>query len=317
MRRRILITGATSGLGFEAARLFAAKGASHIVVSGRTSDRAVDSSSRLAAETGSTVFEPLALDLSQPDSVATASSVLAERGDPFDVVLLNAGMIPGNEQTITDHGVEIAFASSLVGHHQLAISLLENGLIAEEGRIIIAGSEAARGDVPMMSLTELDVLANRSYDGDLRSAAEAMIRGQAPQPYKPFNTYGNAKVFVAWWAAALARRTPSSVAVNAVSPGAAPHTDAGRNSGVVLRRVMLPVMRSMPDFFGMGAATSVAAQRYVEASEFDLRVTGRFFASPPKKMTGPLCEMDYGHLQNHAFQEAAWEATVNVSGVSF
>lgn len=313
MSQSILITGATSGLGFEAAKLFTRDGSRQVTVTGRTLDRSAEAAKTLSTLTGSSSFESVALDLSQPSSVSAAVETLAQRGDMFDVVLLNAGMMTGKEKEITPNGVEITFASSLVGHHQLTMDLLANDLVAEGGRIIIAGSEAARGDVPIMKLTGIDKVATDGFDGDLVAAAEAMIRGQVPTPYKSMNTYGNAKVFVALWAAALARRLPRSITVNAVSPGAAPHTEMGRHSGFMMKKVMVPMMRAMPAFMGMGGETATAARRYVDASKFSPDVTGSFFASAPRKMSGPLQEMDYEHINNEAFQEAAWEATVNVS----
>ena len=46
---------------------------------------------------------------------------------------------------LTEHdGVELTFASTLIGHHVLTMRLLENHLLYEHARIVIAGSEGAR-----------------------------------------------------------------------------------------------------------------------------------------------------------------------------
>jgi hypothetical protein len=44
-------------------------------------------------------------------------------------------------------------------------------------------------------------------------------------------------------------------------------------------------------------------------------VSGQFFASAPKKVTGPMEAMHHPHFLDRANQEAAWQAIVKVSGV--
>ena len=48
-----------------------------------------------------------------------------------------------------------------------------------------------------------------------------------------------------------------------------------------------------------------------------LDVSGQFFASAPKKLTGPIEAMRHPHFHDRANQEAAWQAVVKVSGVDF
>jgi NAD(P)-dependent dehydrogenase (short-subunit alcohol dehydrogenase family) len=179
---------------------------------------------------------------------------------------------------------------------------------ASEARIVIAGSEAARNDVPTFTAADLESVATKHFDGDRVAAAESLIRGTAPVKYKAANTYATAKLFVAWWAAELGRRLPEGMTVNAVSPGSAPDTGAARNATFFMRRVMMPMMKSMPKFMGLAATTEVAAHRYIEASTYGPDVTGQFFASAPKKLTGPLQRMDHPHVHDAINQAAAWKA---------
>ncbi len=311
--RTALVTGATSGLGFDAAAQLAEAG-DQVIVTGRNRQRAEQAARRLAEKTGRNVFTPLAVDLNDPADVTRAAAELVADGRTLDVLLLNAGMVPGDERTITPAGVEITFASSLIGHHQLTAELLAGDRLSKTARIVIAGSEAARGDVPTFGVTDLAELAAKSFDGDRVKAALALIGGTAPGKYRPGNTYADAKLFVAWWSAALARRLPDGMTVNAVSPGSAPDTDAGRNAPFYMRRIMMPVLKRAPARFGLAAPISVAASRYLEAADYPADVSGQFFASAPKKMTGPLHRVELSHFHDIENQEAAWEAVIGVAG---
>ncbi|MBV8750926.1 MAG: short-chain dehydrogenase, partial [Candidatus Eremiobacteraeota bacterium] len=130
--------------------------------------------------------------------------------------------------------------------------------------------------------------------------------------YTPNRAFADAKLIVAWWAAALARRLPSSMAVYAVSPGSAPATNAVRNAGALTKWLLIPLTKLIP---GMSQTPEKAALRYLQASAFGTDVSGQFFASPPKKLTGPIEAMRHPHFHDRASQEAAWKAVVNVSGV--
>lgn len=312
--KTVLVTGATSGLGFEAAAQFAEAGYGNVTITGRTDSKAEEARSQLVARTSKDVFSTLAVDLSQPASVQSAAAELASRGDRFDVALLNAGMVSGSELVRTSENVEITFASSLIGHHQLTMSMLADSLLSPTARIIIAGSEAARGDVPTFGVIDLAAFAEKSSNGDLEKAAESLIRGDSTVKYKPANAYANAKLFVAWWAAELGRRLPEGMTVNAVSPGSAPDTQAARNANFFMSHVMMPIMKRAPARLGLAATVPVAAKRFIEAAEFGTDVTGQFFASAPKKMTGRLHRVELAHVDDQTSQAAAWTATVRVAG---
>ena len=308
-----LVTGATSGLGFEAAAQLAESGWPTVVITGRTESRASEARGRLVARTGKDVFRSLVVDLDRSEDVARAVADLKETGEKLDVLILNAGVVSGSERVMTDEDIEVTFASSLIGHHQLTMQLLADDLLADDARIVIAGSEAARGDVPTFNPTDLHSLADTSYDGDLTAAAEGLIRADGTVRYKPATAYANAKLFVAWWAAQLAQRLPKGMTVNAVSPGSAPDTNADRNANFFMKKIMMPAFKHAPKRFGMSAPVSVAAARYIEVTTYG-GVTGEFFASAPKKMTGPIEAMHMPHLHDETSQRAGWEAIVKVAG---
>ena len=78
----------------------------------------------------------------------------------------------------------------------------------------------------MFKYTDVPAFAAKYHRGDRTAAVEALIRNGPNVKYVPNNAYADAKLIIAWWVAALARRLPSGMAVYAVSPGGATATDA-------------------------------------------------------------------------------------------
>ena len=305
-----LVTGATSGLGHAASCLLAIEGYTHVIVTGRSLARIQNTAAQLAAETETQVFTPLELDLDSPTSVQSALAELIRVGRPIDFLLLNAGWIGNKERVVTAAGIE-ATEAPLIGHHQLAVGLLRANLMSLNARIVIAGSESARGDVPLFPYTDVAALAAKHHHGDRSAAVEALLRSGPSVKYEPRRAHSDVKLIAAWWAAALSRRLPPGMAVYAVSPGSTPDTKGMRNAGPALKWLMVPLMKLIP---GMSHTPETAARRYLEASKFGTDVSGQFFASALKKFTGPIEAMRQTHFHDRANQEAAWQAIVRVSG---
>jgi NAD(P)-dependent dehydrogenase (short-subunit alcohol dehydrogenase family) len=306
-----LVTGTTSGLGYAAAGLLAGKGYKQVIVTGRKLPEVQQTAAKLASETKKKIFTPLELDLNSPSSVQSALDELVKRNQPIDFLLLNAGLVPYKKRMLTAEGIEISQAP-LIGHHQLTVGLLKANLLSPNARIVIAGAEPARGGVPMFKYTDLPAFTEKYFPRDRVAAAEALIHNGPNVKYVPNNAYADAKLMVAWWAAALARRLPSGMAVYAVSPGGATATNVVRSAGPALRYLMIPIVNLIP---GMNQTPETAARRYIQASEFGTDVSGQFFASAKGKFSGPMEVQRQPHLLDRANQEAAWQAIVNVSGV--
>jgi NAD(P)-dependent dehydrogenase (short-subunit alcohol dehydrogenase family) len=309
--RTALVTGATSGLGLETAAQLAGQGYDQVIMTGRTLEKAAAAVAEVSAATGKDVFEPLALDLDKGDSVEQAATELASRNAEIDLAVLNAGIAPTKELRRNGRGLELTVTSSLIGHHMLTVRMLEKGLFADDARIVIAGSEAARGDVPTFKPVDMYEMADKHFGGVLEAAIEAQMRMEPPAEYKPSDTYATAKAFVAWWVAELARLLPEGMAVNAVSPGSTPDTNAIDNAPFYMRRLMIPLFKLVP---GMSHSVADGARRYLEVAGYDASVTGKFFASKPGKMTGPLAEVELDHLNDRGVQSALWNVATRAAG---
>ncbi len=310
-KRTALVTGANSGLGLEAAAQVASQGYDRVIITARTEQKGAAARDELVERTGKDVFETLALDNAELDTVEAAARQLAERGGKIDVLILNAGISPTKEISRTAEGIELTVAATLTGHHVLTMRLLEHGLLSDSARIVIAGSEAARGDVPMFKPVDIEAFATENFTGDLEAAIESQIRMDPPATYHPGNQYATAKVFVAWWAAELANRLPAGMTVNAVSPGSTPDTNGARNAPFLMKYLLMPIFKLVP---GMSHTIDKGAGRYLEVAAEGDGVTGKFFASKAKKMTGPLHIMEMDHFNHTAGQQALWAVTAKVSG---
>lgn len=88
----ILITGANSGIGYEAARMLAASGA-HVALACRNPDKASEARDRLANAVAGASLEILPLDLSDLGSVKAAAEAFVDRHDRLDALINNAGIL--------------------------------------------------------------------------------------------------------------------------------------------------------------------------------------------------------------------------------
>ena len=142
------------------------------------------------------------------------------------------------------------------------------------------------------------------------------MRMETPARYKPGNVYATAKMFVAHWARELSRRLPETMAVMAVMavyPGSAPDTKAIRNANFFMRYLLVPMFKLLP---GMSHSVADGAKRYLNSAERGQEVNGEFFASAPKKFTGPLHVVDLPHIKDSLLSKATWETTTELTSVA-
>ena len=307
-----LVTGANAGLGFDASAQLAQRGYGHVILACRTVEKAESARQQLVERVGKDVFDVLAIDVADLDASKRAAQTLIEQGRTIDLLVLNAGLMRQNLER-TAQGFEITLAASLFGHHLLTMELLATDKLAPGAHIVIAGSEAARGEVPGFRLPDYEAV-KEAIGGSIDAAMDAVARGEQPDSYSGNGTYANAKVWVAWWAAALSRLLPDGMVVVAVSPGSAPGTTFARNMSAPMRIVMVPILKIIGPLFGMAGSIEQGAQRYVDAGDFAADASGKFWASPPGKAVGPLEVQTQTHFADETLQEAAWRSVVRLTG---
>ncbi len=140
--KRILVTGTSAGIGVETARALAAHGA-NVVGAVRNLNKAKGATEQVrkdaAANGGS--FELIELDLSDLKNVRASADALVAKGQPFDVVIANAGIM-ATPFGKTKDGFETQFGTNHLGHFVFVnriIKLFKNG-----GRLINLSSSGHR-----------------------------------------------------------------------------------------------------------------------------------------------------------------------------
>ena len=156
--RRCLVTGANSGIGYEVALGLSRRGA-EVWMLCRDADRGRSARERIQKQTGNIKIRLETVDLSNPSSLRSFCDRL--RDVPVDVLVHNAGLLPDRRMTSGD-GLEITFATHVLGPYQLSKWLESNLRRADGARVIFVSS----GGMYTQSLSLEDWnWERRPYDG--------------------------------------------------------------------------------------------------------------------------------------------------------
>ena len=137
--KTIVITGANTGLGYEAAKVLSAKGA-RVLIACRSQQKAEDAIARMEEENGEVDVSHVALDLSDLASISDCAERLRSE-EKIDVLINNAGiMVPPYE--LTKDGFESQFGVNHLGPFALTGLLLEKLAEAPAPRVVNTSSIA-------------------------------------------------------------------------------------------------------------------------------------------------------------------------------
>jgi len=140
--RTAVITGANTGIGFEAARVLAARGA-HVVLACRDTGRAGAAADRITAAAPGADIGIARLDLASLASVRDAAGELRSRLGRIDLLINNAGvMMP--PYTLTADGFELQFGVNHLGHFALTGLLLDRLARVPGARVVTVSSNNHR-----------------------------------------------------------------------------------------------------------------------------------------------------------------------------
>jgi NAD(P)-dependent dehydrogenase (short-subunit alcohol dehydrogenase family) len=178
--RTAVITGANSGLGFDAAGALAAKGAT-VVLACRDTGKAQDAAGRISTSAPGATTEIVRLDVASLASVREAAGEVRSRHSSLDLLINNAGvMFP--PRSATEDDFELQIGTNHLGHFAFTGLLLDRLLAAAGSRVVTVSSLAHR--------------AGRVNLGDL----------QSKRRYNRYTAYGQSKLANLLFAFELQRR---------------------------------------------------------------------------------------------------------------
>ncbi|PZE84257.1 SDR family NAD(P)-dependent oxidoreductase [Curtobacterium sp. MCBD17_032] len=157
-QRTVVVTGASAGLGYQAAEQLAASG-HRVVLATRSPEKAAAAERSIRTRVPDATLEHVHLDLADLDSVRSAADSLAALG-PVHAVLNNAGVVGSRERRSTAQGHELQVGTNHLGHFAWT-GLVLPLLTATGGRVVHLGSISHR----WVTLDRRDPLGAGHYNG--------------------------------------------------------------------------------------------------------------------------------------------------------
>jgi NAD(P)-dependent dehydrogenase (short-subunit alcohol dehydrogenase family) len=230
--KRVLITGATRGIGLAAAVELARRGA-HLTLVARSQARAADAVRQIEAVAAAATVDVLTADLASQAGIRQLAADALGRYPRIQVLINNAGAIYRRRQLSPD-GIELTWAVNHLAPFLLTTLLLPRLKDSAPARIVTTSSDAHQGaQIPFDDLN-----AERSWRG------------------LGFARYGETKLANILFTVELARRVAGTgVTANCFHPGFVA-TGFNRNNGVLMR-VGMAISRPFARSASKGAQTLV------------------------------------------------------------
>lgn len=262
--RRVLITGANSGIGFEAALTLAQRGA-EIILPARTLEKAQHAIARITSEVPSARLVPASLDLASQASVREFAEWYGQQypGESLDLLINNAGVMAVPTRETTVDGFERQFATNFLGPFALTARLYPHLKQQPGTRIVVVSSSITK-----WAKLEFDNL-------------------QSERRYSPMNqAYGQSKLADSLFALELQRRLSdagSAVIVTAAHPGYAITNlqTSGPGSGRSVFRIIASLLKpiasqnahqgALPTLFAATAEQAQGGAYYGPDGLFELK----------------------------------------------
>jgi NAD(P)-dependent dehydrogenase (short-subunit alcohol dehydrogenase family) len=296
--KRVVVTGASDGIGLELAARLAGAGA-EVVMPVRNTGKGEAAIAEIRRRTPDARLSLRELDLSSLKSVAALGQSLRQDDQPIHFLINNAGvMTPPDRQTTTD-GFELQFGTNHLGHFALVAHLMPL-LRAGRARVTTQISVAANSN----AINWDDLNWERSYDG--------------------MRAYSQSKIAFGLFGLELSRRSRLNgwgITSNLSHPGVAPTSllaarpEVGRARDTAGRRI-IGAMAARGLLVGTPESAALPAVYAATASE--ARDAGFYGPSGPGRLGGPPAEQKlYSRLRSEQDAEHVWRVSEELTKVSF
>ncbi|MFN8433170.1 MAG: SDR family oxidoreductase [Anaerolineales bacterium] len=279
----ILITGATSGIGFQTALALAKMGA-QVIVTGRSKTSAEEAVTKLKDASGNLRVDFLLADLSAQKNVRALAEQFKARHERLDVLINNAGLAASKKE-LTEDGLESDFAMNVVAPFLLTHLLMGSLKKSSSPRVVTLMG----GDVP--ATLDMDNLqSEKSFDG--------------------LNTYSQTKLAMMALMYEFAQRE-KGVTINVCYPGQASTNMTRSVTPEMLPRAMrwmFPIFKLAVREDGGKSATKASRSSVYLASSSEVEgVTGKYFDTNCKEAAWSPAVMDV------STREKLWNMVENIS----
>jgi NAD(P)-dependent dehydrogenase (short-subunit alcohol dehydrogenase family) len=289
------VTGANSGIGFQAAVELARHGAV-VLMACRDPGRGAGARDALVRQVPAAAVELVELDLADLDSVTRLAGQVARRADGLDLLINNAGVMAVPVRRVTAQGFELQFGTNHLGHFALTLRLLPALLARPGSRVVTVSSIVHR-----LGSIRLDDL-------------------QGERRYGRWRAYSQSKLANALFTLELDRRLRAAGAAT-ISVGAHPgYTSTGlMHSGPQLGGggVFAYVMGLAAPLTGQSAARGALP---VLRAATDPRVRGGDYYGPrgPAEARGAPRKVRYARTAcDEQLARRLWQASEDLTGVAF
>lgn len=278
--RLVVITGATSGIGYWTARKYAAHGADLLCIN-RNSQKSEDLRNEITNDFG-VKCDYIIADLGNLRDIFRVSEALSQLNTPIDVLIHNAGVYLTRRE-LTPDGFEKVFVVHYLSSFVINYVLQEKLRAQKKARIIMVGSEGHRFAIWGLNLDDLN-WEKRRYSG--------------------LKSYGSAKTAQLLSMIVFNERFKNTgVSINTMHPGAV-KTDSGHENGPVyrwFRRNLIDKTLKSPDI-------SAEALYYLGVSERLDGISGKFFnLTAEEEPAPPAVDRDAAY--------ELWDRTLEMTGI--
>jgi NAD(P)-dependent dehydrogenase (short-subunit alcohol dehydrogenase family) len=276
----VVITGATSGIGYHTARKYAAHGANLLCIN-RNKEKSIALRDEIEGEFGVKCDYKIA-DLSNLKAIHQVADEILELNSPVDVLIHNAGVYLTKKE-LTGDGLEKVFVVQYLSSFILNYKLMDKLKAQENARIIMVNSEGHRFAAWGLRLDDLN-WEKRHYSG--------------------LKSYGSAKLAQLLSMHVFAEKfKKEGVSINAMHPGAV-KTETGQENGPAYRWFK----RNLIDKTLKSSEISAEALYYLGVSKEMDGVTGKFFNLTTEEEPAPPA------LDQEAAYEL-WEKSLEFGGL--
>tara|TARA_Y100001933_G_scaffold246586_1_gene278484 strand:+ start:3433 stop:4410 length:978 start_codon:yes stop_codon:yes gene_type:complete len=285
--KTFVITGTTSGTGFEAAKILLSKGAK-VVMLNRNPNKSADTVATLKQELGNAIdVHNIQMDLASLASVRKAAEEVLQTVSQIDALMCNAAIAQVPKQTFTVDGFESQLGVNHYGNFLLQ-GLLYPRIEASNGRIVVVGSMGYNLGIKTIQFDDMNWDKN----------------------YSPNGVYSQSKLAQIMCVYELQDRLKAAgktgVKAYACHPGASA-TSLIRTSGSLLTRFVWQIMKLTPM---VQSAEKGSYPELMCATEPELDQKGFYGPTGRGYFKGPVgeCKLE-PHAKDKAVAEKLWEVS--------